>query len=268
MKRTSKTPKHNAEAVPKWETLSAAEARFLVDNYYTSQEMRKRADMQVRHLGDKVTGRTVPPILREMGDMFADIEKIMAKGLGKYVEQSQVGKWIIAQHGVGPVIAAGMLAHLDITRAPTVGAFWRFAGLDPSCPWEKSEKRPYNARLKQLCWHFGECAKRTHNAADSFYGKLYASYKAKVEARNEAGGFAEKSATFVTKDPKEQKKIRASGIVPPHYLDKMANRYAAKIFLSHLHAIMYWDHLQESPAQALRHRAHGACSRDRSAYGG
>ena len=143
-----------------------------MDNYYTSQEMRKRADMQVRHLGDKVTGRTVPPILREMGDMFADIEKIMAKGLGKYVEQSQVGKWIIAQHGVGPVIAAGMLAHLDITRAPTVGAFWRFAGLHPSCPWEKNEKRPYNARLKQLCWHFGECAKRTHNAADAFYGSF------------------------------------------------------------------------------------------------
>ena len=37
--------------------------------------------------------------------------------------------------GIGPVIAAGLLANIDIKQAPTVGHIWRFAGLDPTNKW-------------------------------------------------------------------------------------------------------------------------------------
>jgi hypothetical protein len=41
------------EVVLQAKNLSDAEARFLVADYYQAQEMRKRTDMQVRHLGDR-----------------------------------------------------------------------------------------------------------------------------------------------------------------------------------------------------------------------
>jgi hypothetical protein len=37
-------------------------------------------------------------------------------------------------------LAAGLLAHIDITKAPTAGSIWRYAGLDPSIEWLGREK--------------------------------------------------------------------------------------------------------------------------------
>ena len=239
MKRTTYFPKHNAEAILVASKLTNAEARFVVSDYYASQEARKRADMQLRHLGDKAS-RDNFPILEYTANCNAEMEKLVLKALQKFAEASPVGRWILAQHGIGPVIAAGMLAHLDIEKAPTAGHFWRFAGQDPSCKWEKGQKRPYNADLKQLCYHLGECVKRTYNAADSFYGKLYRSRKELIVKRNEEGYNAERAKTFKTQSA-EVRKTLAEGKLPAGNLDRQACNYAAKIFLSHLHAVMYWD---------------------------
>src|SRR5215470_8676067 len=109
------------EKVLEAENLSAAELRLVVANYYQSQEMRKRADMQLRHLGDK------QPlwISTYMAESFADIEEQIAKSLDKILKGPVVA-WIRAQRGIGPIITAGLLAHIDITKAPTAGHIWRF----------------------------------------------------------------------------------------------------------------------------------------------
>src|SRR5262245_44428926 len=167
MKRTKKYPLPT-EKVLEAENLSAAELRLLVANYYQAQEMRKRSDMQLRHLGDK------EPlwISTYMAESFADIEQQIAKAFEKILSGPVVA-WMRAQRGIGPVLTAGLLAHIDINKAPTVGHIWRFAGLDPTLKWERGEKRPYNAALKQLCWHLGQCFMKQSNDPDCFYGKLY-----------------------------------------------------------------------------------------------
>jgi hypothetical protein len=242
MQRSSNIPKPNKEVVFNAAKLNDAEARALVVNYYQSQEMRKSADMQIRHLGEKAS----VPQLQYTADSFAIVEQQVARMLAKYAEGSAVGRWCLRQHGVGPVITAGLLAHLDIKQAPTVGHFWRFAGQDPSAKWEKGQKRPYNAQLKQLCFYLGECFKRTSNHPDSVYGAIYRSRKALLVERNENGFNAERAKTYKTMSAEVRKKL-AEGKLPDGNLDRQACNYTAKMFLSHLHAVMHFDHYGKAP---------------------
>ena len=244
MKRASDIPRFGKEVVLEAARLSNPEARFLVANYYTAQEMRKRTDMQLRHLGEKDVATEEPPkVLTATGNDFARIEDNMKKALQGYAESTVVGRWCLSHYGIGPVITAGLLAHLDITKAPTAGHFWSFAGLNPAAVWEKGKKRPWNADLRQICWHLGQCAKRISFRPEAFYGQLYLERKELIVRRNENGEFAERAKTFVTRS-KEVKEILAEGKLPAGNLDSQACNFVAKIFLSHLHALMYWDYYE------------------------
>src|SRR5215831_9669019 len=142
MRRASTRPKKD-EKILKREDLRrvgsvfAVELRLLVSSYYLAQEMRKRLDMQLRHLGDK----QLLDISKRGPDIFAGYEGDIHKKFSEILADDPLAQWLQAQRGIGPVISAGLLAHIDIELAPTVGHIWRFAGLDPSMKWEKGEKR-------------------------------------------------------------------------------------------------------------------------------
>jgi len=233
--------------------LPAAELRLLVANYYQSQRMRKTMDLQLRHLGDK---KEVLPldwqpakILTYAADAFTDIEEQIAKALKARVQRDPVGCWLMAQRGIGPVITAGLLAHIDITKAPTAGNIWSFAGLNPERKWKAGEKRPYNADLKQVCWHAGQCFMKQSNDPDCVYGRLYRQRKQYEIERNGAGANAERAKVFKVKDgaTKAVKEKLLRGQLPDFNIDDRARRFAVKIFLSHLQAIMFWDHFKRPP---------------------
>jgi hypothetical protein len=112
--------------------------------------------------------------------------------------------------------------------------------------WEKGQKRPYNAALKQVCFHLGECFKRTSGSDESFYGSLYKSRKAFITARNDTGYNAERAKTYRTQSA-DVRKTLAEGKLPAGNLDRQACNFAAKIFLSHLHVVMYWDKYKKAP---------------------
>src|SRR6266566_902845 len=232
-------PKASKEVILEAAKLSAPAARFLVAGYYDAQEHRKRADMQIRHQGDNVATE-LAKTLEWTADANAVIEGQVMRALKAFAEGSRVGQWCLAQHGVGPVLKTDFISYIDIDIAQTAGQIWRFAGLDPTCEWKKGEKRPYNAGLKQLCFHFGECAKRTSGHPKSFYGRIYRDRKELLVTRNDAGHNAERAKVFVTKSA-DVKKVLAEGKLPAGNLDRQACNYAAKLFLSHLHAVMFFD---------------------------
>lgn len=123
-------------------TLSDTEARFLVDSYYQMQDARIRADGQVRSIqkGAK-EGEVVEPhaVLSWLAEQNQSLENQIKRALEKYVSGHPVGKWMTSVHGIGPVISAGLLAHIDINKAVTAGHIWRFAGLDPTVQWRSRE---------------------------------------------------------------------------------------------------------------------------------
>jgi hypothetical protein len=186
-------------------------------------------------------------------------ENVIKSALGRFAATYRVGQWCQAQHGIGPVLSAAMLVFFDIRRAPAAGNFWSFAGLSPGVTWEKGKKRPWNAELKSICaFRMGECFVRTSGSDKSVYGKLYAERKAVMVADNEAGKFASdaqaeidrclaKKGLFKKMESTERMKAWKEGKLSKEHLHERARRVAVKMFISHLHSVMYEDHHGQAP---------------------
>lgn len=270
-------------------TLSDDEARFLVDSYYNMQENRIRSASQVRELSKSGEPHEVLVWFENNADT---LEQSIKTALDAYSGAHPVGSWARSVVGIGPVTAAGLLAHIDITKAPTAGHIWNFAGLNPSVKWAKGQKRPWNGALKTLCWKIGESFVKTHNNEDAFYGKVYKERKDYEMDRNLAGQLAEQAAAVLAtknigKDtdayawysgsltrgkaaqllvelkPGAAKKAAGkpgSGVpmLPPAHIHARAKRAAVKLFLSHLHHVWFTTVNGVEPPRpyALEHLGH------------
>lgn len=117
--------------------MSSDEARYLVDAYYIMQEDRKRSFNQVRATEGDAEPNSVIQWLAMNSKILEDQIK---RALDSYTKAHMMGSWMRDIYGIGPVLSAGLLAHIDITRAPTTGHIWRFAGVDPNVIWPSSER--------------------------------------------------------------------------------------------------------------------------------
>lgn len=230
------------------QTMTEDEARFLVDAYYQMQKDRIRAGNQMKALE-----RSGEPnaVLAYLGEQSRILEQQVKRALDAYSAHHPCGAWMREQKGVGPVIAAGLLAHIDIYRAPTVGHIWSFAGLNPKAVWKKGQKRPWNADLKTLCWKLGESFVKVSARDDAFYGKLYVERKAQETERNAKGDYAEQAAQILaTKNIGKETETYGhltKGRLSPAHIHARAKRYAVKLFLAHLHEVMYEKIIGEKP---------------------
>ena len=116
-------------------TLGDDEARFLVDAYYQMQHNRLAADGQIRSIKAEPHA-----VLGWLSDQNSGLENQIKAALGVYAKNHIAGPWLFGVTGIGPVISAGLLAHIDIEQATTVGHIWRFAGLDPTMKWTGREE--------------------------------------------------------------------------------------------------------------------------------
>lgn len=114
------------EAIYAGQRMSATEAGFLVQAYYQFQDQRLRANNQVREL--EAQGHPAD-VIRYFSTQHSVLEAQAKRALKRYVENHTVGEWLISLHGIGPVIAAGLLSQIDIRKAPTAGCLWSYAGL-------------------------------------------------------------------------------------------------------------------------------------------
>lgn len=221
--------------------LSDREARYLVDLYYQVQDYRKSSNNQIMSMSED--GEPVGLFGWVSGNLEM-LEGDIRRALASYADGQKPGVWAQTVCGIGPVIAAGLLAHIDITQAPTVGHIWRFAGLDPTVKWETKTKRPWNAALKVLCWKIGESFVKVSNNAKDVYGHVYAERKAQEAERNEAGQFAEQAAAALSGKrygaDTVARKWYEQGKLPPAHIHARAKRYTVKLFLASYHEVVYY----------------------------
>lgn len=244
-------------------TLDRNSARYLVDLYYQVQDYRKASYNQVRKL-TKEEELEPDSMLEYVAQNFEMLEGEIKKALKIYVQQQPIGQWLLSIAGIGEVLAAGLIANIDINKCETAGAIWRFAGLDPTMEWNKGEIRPFNARLKTLCWKIGESFVKVSNNDKDFYGKIYKERKEYEQVKNDAGEYAEQAREKLEKykigKDTEAYKYYSIGQLPPAHIQSRAKRYAVKIFLSHLFDVWYrLERGQEPPkpyALAILGHAH------------
>lgn len=251
-------------------TLGRNEARVLVDTYYQLQDFRIASTNQVRSIlkAQEETSEEPHETLAFFGDQFKTLEKQIQSALDHYSSSLALGVWAREHIGIGPVIAAGLLAHIDVTKAPSASSVWRFAGYAPGQKKQKGVKRDWNADLKVLCWKMGDSFVKFSGREDCFYGKLYRNrkefelirdaqvqgpFKTKeglpaLEAVEIAGWWfqggnstaaAETLATTNFQDKATIERYQ-SGKLPDGRLDMRARRYAVKRFLLHYWEAAYW----------------------------
>ena len=260
-----------------------SEARYMVDLYYTMQDMRIITGNQTSALDRdaKKTNKTPEPhdSLDWVNTQFRTLEEQIKKILTIYIEQHELYWFFEKTTGIGPVLVAGLLAHIDITKAPTAGHIWSFAGLNPNSEWNKGEKRPFNARLKTICWKIGESFVKTSNHPNGFYGRLYKERKVFEWSRNLSGENTQAASKELNKkkfrngtDSKawltgqcstelarsmleegntptmeKCKSEEGTPMLPPAQLHARAKRYAVKLFLSHLQYCWWQQSTGEAP---------------------
>lgn len=183
--------------------LSRDEVRYLVDSYYQLQELRKANTNQVKAMVREAKGKNkkVEPaeVLMWLRDETDKIEGQIKRALEKYAGNHRVGRWAMAIYGIGPVIAAGLPAYIEIEKAPTVGHIWRFGGQDPTVRWEKGEKRPFNAGLKVLIWKIGQSFLKFSNQPECVYGHLLRERWKYEKERNVNGTLAGQATEKLTR---------------------------------------------------------------------
>lgn len=153
-------------------TLGRDEARFLVDTFYSLQDFRIQAANQVRSIvkdGDEEPHAT----LSFFSEQFVAMEKQVGQALDTYSKNQPLGIWAREHIGVGPVIAAGLLAHIDVTKTSSASSVHRYAGLVPGQKKTKGVKRDWNADLKVLCWKLGDSFVKQSGNEKCYYGHLY-----------------------------------------------------------------------------------------------
>lgn len=238
-------------------TLRPGEVRYLVDLYYSMQEQRIRAAAQVRAAGD---AHEPNALVTWMAGNYAVLENDVRRAMHAYAKSRIEGQWLLSLIGIGPVIAAGLLAHIDITRAPSPSHIWSFAGLNPNAKWGKGEKRPWNANLKRLCWLIGQSFVKTSNNPKSVYGPIYKARKAFEMENNAQGRYAEQAAAILAEKRIGKETVAygeySQGRLPAAQIQQRAERYTVKVFLAHLHQVMYETH-NGHPAPDVWAIAHG-----------
>lgn len=176
-------------------SLTVSEARFLTDGYYMLQEYRKASGNQINALSKSGEPHEV---LQWLFAQAETLEGQIKRALDTWSDQTELGRWCKSQVGIGPVLAAGLLANIDLERAPTAGHILSFAGIAPNIKWEKGQKRPWNGRLKTLCWLIGDSFVKQSGRENCVYGKLYFQRKEYEQRKNMAGDYADQARAKLT----------------------------------------------------------------------
>lgn len=247
-------------------SLSRDEARFITSDYYRWQGERLRAEARVLACKTNAVETGVEELhgaIAFLAEQAGQMEANARAFLDVFSAADLCGKWMRSIVGIGPVIAAGLLAHLDVEKAPTAGNFWSFAGLTPTAVWEKGKRRPWNAALKVIAvYKAGEAFVRTQNHPGSYYGPIFRRRKDEEKVRNEAGLYAAKSAEILAAKNYRTSTVTyahyAAGHLSPAHIHARARRYTAKLFLAHVHEVMYFLRYKTlpPPPYAIAHAGH------------
>lgn len=113
-------------------TLGKKEAQYLVDTYYQVQKERIAAEGRVRAAS---TDALPHDMMNYITEQMRVLERQIAISLDVFSANHPIGPWLRGVVGIGPIIAAGFLAYIDIHKAPTASHIYSYAGLDPQKEW-------------------------------------------------------------------------------------------------------------------------------------
>jgi len=121
-------------------------------------------------------------LLERWLERFNMLEAELDNDIETLVEGEEIVEYAIAVKGIGKMLAAKAICMIDIERADTVSALWRYAGYgvvdgEREKP-TKGEKLHYNARLKTTCYLIGSSFLRSNSPYRQVYDDARVFYEA------------------------------------------------------------------------------------------
>ena len=209
--------------------------RELVRSYYDIQRIRVAYNNRLKRMVRD--GLVLEEALAETHyglelRRLSDAEDSLAKRFAAYLKEQPIWEdWLSRVRGIGPVLAAGIIAEIGHpSRFETVSKLWAFAGLavrnGVACRRTRGEKANWSPGFKVLCWKLAHSFVLQGGA----YRKEYERFKAhELELHPQ------------TPD------IKPGGKFSLAHLDLRAQRKVVKLFLSHLW--QRWRELEGLPTR-------------------
>lgn len=191
---------------------------------------RLRVDMQRYRIAfgnraaavEREDSRLDPALISIFVDRFQALEDEAASFVATGIKDHEMWPWLQAVKGIGPGLSGSLVAPIDIERAASVSALWKYAGQAVNKEGTrdrptKGEKLPYNATLKKTCYLIATSFLR----ASSPYRREY----------DEAKAFYQEERDWTL-----------------GHCDMAARRKMVKLFLSHLWLV--WRDVRGLPVRA------------------
>ena len=106
--------------------------------------------------GDDESSPAQTAIVRRWHKHFLDMEEELDKDIAAEVKQYGIYEYVTAVKGIGPMLAAKLIAMIDINRGQHVSSLWKYAGLavvdGKSERPVKGQKLGYNKRVRTTCF--------------------------------------------------------------------------------------------------------------------
>lgn len=125
---------------------------------------------------------TYRPMIEAWYERFADLEADLDRDIGRIARDLPIVQTMTNVKGLGKTLAVKAAAMIDIRRADTVSALWKYAGYGVTNGERdrlvKGEKSPYNKRLKTTCYLVGTSFLRTGSPYRRVYDEAREYYDA------------------------------------------------------------------------------------------
>jgi hypothetical protein len=137
-------------------------------------------------------------LIKWLHDQMDTVEGQIKRSLDAWTDAQPMGQWSKSIVGIGPIISAGLLAHIDITKAPTVGHIWRYAGLDSTVDWLGKEKSKQlvdsvmGKETKVSSQHIAKIAEATSRKAENLVNIAVDPKTGKISRKSLQAGLAKR----------------------------------------------------------------------------
>jgi len=158
------------------------ELRHLIETYYDLQKLRVSVENRIRAYSGAGLMRYTD--FDYMDLKLRELEKSVEKKIEKIIKVHPLwNMWFDRIKGIGPILAASIIAWCDIEKAKTVSSMWKYFGLAPGQERKRGEKAGYNPKAKTLAWKIAQSLLRAKGRYTSIYYKAKSEYERREDIR-------------------------------------------------------------------------------------
>lgn len=200
---------------------------MLVEAAIKVEKLRVQTQVRQSHL---TRNERHDDLTDELLERTNDLEKWIDKKVAKLILTHPAYPWFSKVKGIGKENIGKVVAQVDIEKATTISALWKYAGFsvdNGKAPKRtKGEKLSYNSELRSMCWRVG---KSLIMAQGRFYD-YYKSQKERYVQRYTAEGISIVPTAALPK--KSGKTYEPEGKISEGHVHNQAMRKMIKLFLA------------------------------------